>query len=85
MQDFLRRPLSRMDLGQLLHRFHHKPAAPAPLRSGRIVSFLSNKGGVGKSTVSLNVACGLARRHPEQVLLVDASLQMGVAACLCST
>src|SRR5262249_20610635 len=29
-----------------------------------------------------NVACGLAQRHPEQVLLIDASIQMGVAAAL---
>jgi pilus assembly protein CpaE len=82
IQDFLRRPLSRMDVEQLLDRLHRKPSVPTPRRSGKIVSFLSNKGGVGKSTISLNVACGLARRHPDQVLLVDASLQMGVAACL---
>ena len=82
IQDFLRRPLSRMDLGQLLDRLHRRPSAPLPSRSGKVISFLSNKGGVGKSTASVNLACGLARRHPEQVLLIDASLQMGVAACL---
>ena len=49
---------------------------------GRIVSFVSNKGGVGKSTMAVNAACGLAVRHPERVLLVDASLQMGVCASL---
>ena len=32
-------------------------------RLGRIVSFVSNKGGVGKSTMAVNAACGLAVRH----------------------
>ena len=32
--------------------------------------------------MAVNAACGLAVRHPERVLLVDASLQMGVCASL---
>jgi pilus assembly protein CpaE len=46
------------------------------------VSFISNKGGVGKSTLAVNAACGLAERCPERVLLVDASLQLGVCASM---
>src|SRR6185503_7287167 len=49
---------------------------------GRVAAFLSNKGGVGKSTLSVNVACGLALRHPDEVLLIDASLQVGTCAML---
>jgi pilus assembly protein CpaE len=74
MQGFLRRPVSRADLEQLLDRLQRKHAGKAPARAGKIVSFISNKGGVGKSTVATNVACALALRHPDQVLLVDASL-----------
>jgi len=81
IRDFLRRPISRPELEQLLERLYRQ-AAPAPLRAGKILSFLSNKGGVGKSTLAVNVACGLAQRHPEQVLLIDASLQLGVAGTL---
>jgi pilus assembly protein CpaE len=64
-------------LGRIARR--SKPRAG---RRGRIVSFVSNKGGVGKSTLALNAACGLAARHPEQVLLIDASLQLGVCASM---
>jgi pilus assembly protein CpaE len=46
------------------------------------MTFLSNKGGVGKSTLSVNAACGLALRHPDDVVLIDASLQMGDCAML---
>ncbi len=49
---------------------------------GRVVTFISNKGGVGKSTLAVNAAVGLALRHPGRVLLVDGSIQMGVAAAL---
>ena len=38
---------------------------------GRVAAFLSNKGGVGKSTLAVNVACALALRHPDEVLLID--------------
>jgi pilus assembly protein CpaE len=55
-------------------------AAAATRRHGIVVDFVSNKGGVGKSTVSLNTACLLAQRHPGRVLLIDASLQLGVCA-----
>jgi pilus assembly protein CpaE len=80
VKDFLRRPISGRELDQLLHRAQ-QPASPAGSnKAGAVVSFISNKGGVGKSTLSINAACGLALRHPGDVLLIDASLQMGVAA-----
>ena len=43
---------------------------------------MSNKGGVGKSTLAVNVGVGLALRHPDRVLLIDASVQMGVCALM---
>ena len=73
--------MSAVDLSQLVDRLERKPAA-GPSRAGKIVSFLSNKGGVGKSTLSVNTAVGLARRYPDRVLLIDTSLQMGVCASL---
>lgn len=79
VQDFIRRPVSSRDLEQMLAR-RMTPRRPDTDHLGRVISFISNKGGVGKSTVSVNAAAELARRFPQRVLLVDASLQMGVCA-----
>lgn len=81
LQDFIRRPVTPADLDELFARLLRRTAA-APAKLGRIVSFVSNKGGVGKSTLSVNVASGLAKRHPDRVLLIDGSLQMGVCAVM---
>jgi len=80
-RDFLRRPLSSADLGQLLGRLR-RPAMAKRQRTGKVVTFASNKGGVGKSTLAVSTACVLATRHPDRVLLIDASLQMGVCSVL---
>jgi len=81
VRDFLRRPLSSTDLEQFLSRaFKRQRAEPA--RLGHVSAFISNKGGVGKSTLAVNAACGLAARYPGEVLLIDASLQMGVCASM---
>lgn len=79
VRDFISRPLTTPDLRSLLHR---ELPATAPSRSavGRVISFVGSKGGVGKSTLSINTAVTLARGS--SVLFVDASLQHGVAADL---
>ncbi len=81
VRDFLRRPVSTAELEQVLRR-HLGLEARQPATDGRTVSFVSNKGGVGKSTLAVNTACRLARRGTGSVLLIDASLQLGVCAPL---
>jgi pilus assembly protein CpaE len=80
--DFLRRPISTTELRTLLDTLDTPKAGAADRSFGRVISFISNKGGVGKSTLSTNAAVALAQRHPGRVLLIDASLHMGVAAAL---
>lgn len=82
VKDFLRRPVSSNELQDVLDRNLDggRLAAPVRQRHGVVIDFVSNKGGVGKSTLSVNTACLLAERNPGRVLLVDASLQLGVCA-----
>lgn len=85
VRDFLRRPISTTELRTLLDNLEDLPAretGSVPAAFGRVISFISNKGGVGKSTLAVNTAVALALKHPGRVLLIDGSLQMGVAAAL---
>ncbi len=76
--DVIERPVSSADLRRVWPKV---VAASRDLHAqGHVVAFHSTKGGVGKSTLSVNVAAGLARNRPDRVLLIDASLQLGVCA-----
>jgi pilus assembly protein CpaE len=44
---------------------------------GQIIAVFSNKGGVGKSTIAVNLAVGLRRLYGDRVLLIDADLYYG--------
>ena len=79
--DFLRMPISAQELRQLLERLFREKRRRSRA-TGLITTFFSHKGGVGKSTLAVNTACLLARKHPDRVLLVDASLQLGVCAAM---
>jgi pilus assembly protein CpaE len=81
VKDFLRRPLSSAELRQAFER-HLGDVAAAGAGIGRTIAFVSNKGGIGKSTLAVSTACALAARHPDRVLLIDASLQLGVCASM---
>lgn len=73
----------------------HRAAAPAPGVPGgpvappsdpefsRVVTVISPKGGVGKTSISTNLAIAMAQSAPQDVVLVDLDLQFGdVAATL---
>ncbi len=80
VRDFLNRPISSHDLESMLGRLLKSAGAAPPKNLGSVVSFVSNKGGVGKSTLAVNAAVRLAERNPGRVLLVDSSLQLGVCS-----
>ena len=82
VRDFLRRPLAATELRGVIDRLFTRRAGAAAGAHGRVAAFLSNKGGIGKSTLAVNVACGLALRHPDEVLLIDTSLQIGTCAMM---
>ncbi|MEH3034263.1 MAG: P-loop NTPase [Aeromicrobium erythreum] len=93
-RDILPEDVEEQRLVELLRRAAmHAPAVGAapevPLEPNatpvqrRVVTVLSPKGGVGKTSISTNLALGLAAQHPNDVVLVDLDLQFGdVAATL---
>jgi pilus assembly protein CpaE len=82
VQDFLQRPLSATELRDVLNRLFARVAGGDTASTGRVMALVGNKGGVGRSTLAVNVACALALRYPDEVLLIDASLQLGSCAML---
>ncbi|MBF6604448.1 MAG: AAA family ATPase [Chloroflexi bacterium] len=54
--------------------------APADHPVRRIVTVFSPKGGVGTTTIAVNVALAAARRHPKRTLLIDLVRQFGQVA-----
>jgi pilus assembly protein CpaE len=59
-----------------------EPGSAAAVGAGRVYAVFSPRGGVGKSTLAVNLAVALARRLPERVALLDLGLTFGHDALL---
>jgi pilus assembly protein CpaE len=80
--EFLTAPLTAPDLQAAINRV----AAPGTAGSrGRVFAFVGAKGGVGTTTVSVNVATSLAQADPGSTLLIDLHLAYGDAAVFLGT
>ncbi|ADU51322.1 response regulator receiver protein [Thermaerobacter marianensis DSM 12885] len=84
--DFLVKPFSPDVLAEAVRRAApaaDEPALPAAAgRRGRLITVFSAKGGVGKTTVAVNLAVVLAKRPDRRTVLVDLDLELGSAAML---
>jgi pilus assembly protein CpaE len=47
------------------------------VRTGKVICVVSAKGGAGKTTIASNLAVGLGRVAPDEVVIVDLDLQFG--------
>lgn len=83
-KDFLVKPFSTSDLIDTIQNVFNRwvkdrPELVANETKAEILSFFSTKGGVGRTTLAVNLAANLASRG-KKVLLIDASLQFGDVA-----
>jgi pilus assembly protein CpaE len=72
-------PLREADLLAAVRRMGETEAAPG---AGQVFGIVGAKGGVGTTTVAVNIATELARVAPGQTLLVDLHLSHGDAAVM---
>jgi pilus assembly protein CpaE len=71
-------PLNRIDLEAAIGRVVAQ--RPMGTKGGKVFAFLGAKGGVGTTTVAVNVAAALAQDHPNEALLIDLHLSNGDAS-----
>ena len=57
-----------------------RPVSETERYTGRVITIASPKGGVGKTTVSTNLAIGLTAAAPQSTVLVDLDVQFGDCA-----
>lgn len=78
IQEFLVRPLNAADLSSSLERLSRRTTSANV--AGQVYAVFSAKGGVGTTTVAVNLADALARAHPQgRVAIVDLVLSGGEA------
>ena len=75
-KEFLPKPVLKDDLVRVLTML--ASIAPEDENSqSKIITVYSNKGGIGKTTIAINLASELARVTKDKVALVDLNLQLG--------
>jgi pilus assembly protein CpaE len=84
IRDFLEKPYDRIELASLLARMAEEFAVEPVKKTaaGRLFVVLGTKGGVGTSTVAVNLAVQFARVPSKRTLLLDFSRPMGDVAAL---
>ena len=77
VNEWVAEPLNLDELVAALHRVA-RPAAP--VQSGRVLAVVGAKGGVGATTVAVNLATSLHRTDKHPTLLIDLHIAHGDAA-----
>lgn len=77
-KEFLPKPVIKEDLLRALERVEKAP--DEDVDSSKIIAVYSNKGGIGKTTIAVNLATELAKVTKDKVALVDLNLQLGDVA-----
>ena len=75
-KEFLPKPVLKEDLSRILQALSRVSAEEIPTQS-KIITVYSNKGGIGKTTIAINLALELAKVAKDKVALLDLNLQLG--------
>lgn len=77
--EFLNAPIQVDELLGALERVTKSTAGSQRAKSGSIVAVTGASGGIGSTTIAVNLACALAQNRSNNVVLVDLDLSLGDA------
>ena len=75
-KDFLPKPVVKKDLQRALEVLSAQSSFDEG-QGSQLISVYSNKGGIGKTTIAINLASELAKTTGAKVALIDLNLQLG--------
>ena len=75
--EFFANPLNPARLKEAVTKIRERLLSLVPITRGCLYSFISAKGGLGSTVVSVNAAAALAMKNKGSVALLDMSLQSG--------
>ena len=79
-REFLPKPISEQALGQAIERFKANKFRDKEVKpSGRVYWITSGKGGVGTTTVAINLAASMTKLVSARVVMIDLSRPVGDA------
>lgn len=79
-KEFITKPIMKTEFVEIVHNLKEEMSNTEPLESCKIISTFSNKGGIGKTSIAVNLAMELAQATKEKVALIDLNLQLGDVA-----
>jgi len=79
IRDYMTRPFDAEAIKKIFEKYRSALTVDESLgdRTGRILSVFSNKGGIGKTTIAVNLALALSEVTGKPVALVDLNFQLG--------
>jgi pilus assembly protein CpaE len=83
VKEFIPQPIQRAELEEALLRFKERlrEKKPASVKRGKLITIIGSKGGVGTTTIAVNLAASVRQANPDSsVVLVDLNPQFGDAA-----
>lgn len=89
-RDYLVKPIKGADLQQAItavweaeqRRRELVAGAGGPQRSGEVIAVFGAKGGIGKTTLAVNLAVAIAQQTKQRVALLDLDTQLGDVAVM---
>ena len=79
-KEFISKPVIKTDFKETITALIQEIDNKTVNESCKIISTFSNKGGIGKTSIAVNLAMELAQLSKEKVALVDLNLQLGDVA-----